>query len=151
MSTKNKEDNKNNLERFIEPSNLQYENALKEIQNGKKESHWIWYIFPQLRGLGFSQNSKFYGINDIDEAKQYLNHEILGPRLIKITETLLNLNKNDPIEIFGNIDSLKVKSCMTLFYYASKNVLFKNVINKYYKGEFCNNTIRKLKKKTTCC
>ena len=139
---------KYNIERFIEPSNSDYETALKEVKNGKKESHWIWYIFPQLKGLGSSYNSKYYGINDINEAKEYLNHKILGNRLIEITQVLLNLNINDPIEIFGPIDSMKVKSSMTLFYYTfnKKNSLFKDVLNKYYNGEYCNITIRKLNK-----
>ncbi len=153
MGNQNIKNNKKKLERFIEPSNLDYEIALKEIKNGKKKSHWIWYIFPQLKGLGNSYNSNYYGIKDINEAKEYLNHIILGNRLIEITETLLNLNINDPIEIFGDIDSKKVNSCMTLFYYASfkKNSLFKNVINKYYNGEYCKNTIRLLNRKKTCC
>ena len=153
MGNQNIKNNKKKLERFIEPSNLDYEIALKEIKNGKKKSHWIWYIFPQLKGLGNSYNSNYYGIKDINEAKEYLNHNILGNRLIEITETLLNLNINDPIEIFGDIDSKKVNSCMTLFYYASfkKNSLFKNVINKYYNGEYCKNTIRLLNRKKTCC
>ena len=145
---------KYNTERFIEPSNSDYETALKEVKNGKKESHWIWYIFPQLKGLGNSYNSNYYGIKNINEAKEYLNHKILGKRLIEITETLLKVNINDPIEIFGKIDSIKVKSSMTLFYYASnkENSLFKNVLNKYYNGEYCNNTIRLLNiKSKTCC
>ena len=153
MGNQNIKNNKKNLERFIEPSNLDYEIALKEIKNGKKKSHWIWYIFPQLKGLGNSYNSNYYGIKDINETKEYENNKILGNILIKITETLLNLNINDPIEIFGDIDSKKVNSCMTLFYYASfkKNSLFKNVINKYYNGEYCKNTIRLLNRKKTCC
>ena len=148
MGSGNIVNNKNNVERFIKPSNSFYDKALKEIKNGKKESHWIWYIFPQLKGLGSSYNSNYYGINDINEAKEYLNHEILGNRLIEITQMLLNLNKNDPFEIFGPIDSMKVKSSMTLFYYTfnKKNSLFKDVLNKYYNGEYCNITIRKLNK-----
>ena len=148
MGSGNIVNNKNNVERFIKPSNSFYDKALKEIKNGKKESHWIWYIFPQLKGLGSSYNSNYYGINDINEAKEYLNHEILGNRLIEITQMLLNLNKNDPFEIFGPIDSMKVKSSMTLFYYAfnKKNSLFKDILNKYYNGEYCNITIRKLNK-----
>ena len=148
MGSGNITNNKINIERFIKPSNSFYDKALKEIKNGKKESHWIWYIFPQLKGLGSSYNSKYYGINDINEAKEYLNHKILGNRLIEITQVLLNLNINDPIEIFGPIDSMKVKSSMTLFYYTfnKKNSLFKDVLNKYYNGEYCKITIRKLNK-----
>ena len=134
----------NGIERFLEPNNEDYEIALKEINNGHKDSHWIWYIFPQLRGLGKSYMSEFYGIKDLNEAKEYLNHEILGKRLIKITESLSNLDTNNPIQVFGYIDAVKVKSCMTLFYLASemKNELFKKILDKFYNGDYCKKTIK---------
>ena len=109
----------NGVERFITPSDEDYETALEEIKKGHKYSHWIWYIFPQLKGLGRSFMSEYYGIKDLKEAKEYLNHQILGQRLIEITECLSNLEINDPIEVFGSIDAVKVKSCMTLFYQAA--------------------------------
>ncbi len=130
------------IDRFIEPNEEDYEVALKEIKKGHKESHWIWYIYPQLKGLGHSYMSSYYGIKDLNEAKEYLNHPILGKRLIEITKTLLLLDIQNPIKIFGSIDAVKVKSCMTLFYLASKNKLFMNVLEKFYNGRFCEKTIQ---------
>ena len=130
------------IDRFIQPNEEDYEIALKEIKKGHKESHWIWYIYPQLRGLGQSYMSSYYGIKDLNEAKEYLNHPILGKRLIEITKTLLLLDIQNPIKIFGSIDAVKVKSCMTLFYLASKNKLFMNVLEKFYNGRFCEKTIQ---------
>ena len=131
----------NNLNRYIEAQSYDYERALKEIKNGKKESHWMWYIFPQIKGLGFSATSKFYEIQSIDEAISYLDNEILGPRLIEISNELLKLKTNNPIEIFGEIDSLKLKSSMTLFAYISDNDIFNQVLEKYYNNELDQNTI----------
>ena len=141
--------NDNGIERFLDPNNEDYETALEEIKKGHKYSHWIWYIFPQLKGLGMSYMSEFYGIKDLNEAKEYLNHQILGQRLIEITECLLNLEINNPIQVFGSIDAVKVKSCMTLFYLASdkKNQLFKKILDKFYNGAYCVNTERILEEK----
>ena len=131
-----------NLERFIKAQKLNYERALKEIKNGKKLTHWIWYIFPQIKGLGYSEISKYYGIDDLAEAKAYLQNEYLRNNLLEITEALLNLDSNNPTEILGYPDDLKVKSCMTLSNYADQSILiFKKVIDKYYNGEFDNKTI----------
>ena len=139
----------NDVERFINPSNQDYIQALKEIKNGKKETHWIWYIFPIMKGLRNSNISKFYGIKDLQEAKYFLNHEILGKRLIEITQVLLDLQTDNLVEIFGDIDAKKIQSCMTLFYLASdkKMKLFINVLNKYCNGNFCDKTIELLKLK----
>jgi len=130
-----------NLNRYIEAQSYDYERALTEIKNGKKESHWMWYIFPQIKGLGFSATSKFYEIQSIDEAISYLDNEILGPRLIEISNELLKLKSNNPIEIFGEIDFLKLKSSMTLFSYISNNQIFNKVLEKYYNNELDINTI----------
>src|SRR5579885_2152596 len=108
-------DSKNNLSRFLEAQKKDFEIALHEIKKGKKTQHWMWYIFPQIKGLGFSEMSKYYAIRDKAEAQEYLNHEILGARLIEISTALLNLNTNDPVSVFGSIDSVKLKSSMTLF------------------------------------
>lgn len=131
----------NNLNRYIEAQSYDYEQALKEIKNGKKETHWMWYIFPQIKGLGFSATSKFYEIQSIDEAKSYLEHEILGTRLIEITSELLKLKSNNIIDVLGSIDSLKLKSSMTLFSYISNNQIFNQVLEKYYNNELDINTI----------
>lgn len=124
---------KYNLQRFISAQEHSYKTALSEIRNGEKVSHWIWYIFPQLKGLGHSQRSKYYGIKNIDEAKNYLAHPILGARLLEITEALLNLNENNPLKVMGSPDDLKLKSCMTLFAYISEDgSIFHQVLEKYF-------------------
>ena len=128
----------NNILRFVEAQKNSwagYDNALKEISNGKKISHWIWYIFPQLRGLGYSRRSNFYGIADRKEAEDYLADPILGPRLREITETLLKNTDKTANAIFGEIDAQKVKSCMTLFDCISPNDIFSDVLDSFFNGE----------------
>lgn len=130
-----------NLERFIKIQKLQYEKCLEEIKNGKKESHWIWYIFPQLRALGESEISDYYGISDLTEAKEYLNNEYLKNNLIEISTELLKIDK-DIQEIIGNIDSIKVNSSMTLFKHADSSIeIFDKVIEKFYNGNEDNLTL----------
>jgi uncharacterized protein (DUF1810 family) len=120
------------LDRFIEAQRKMYPQALKEIKNGKKESHWVWYIFPQFVGIGFSYDSHYYGIKSIKEAREYYENEYLRNNLIEITEALLKMSKNQYIECFSNIDYTKICSSMTLFFVATKNELFKEAIDKYY-------------------
>ncbi len=104
-----------NLNRFLLAQENTYEQALREIQAGRKMSHWMWFIFPQMKGLGTSFNSTFYGISGRDEAEAYLAHPILGPRLVEISKVLLT-HADKPIElILGHMDSLKLKSCVELF------------------------------------
>lgn len=124
----------NDINRFLKAQEYDYELALREIKNGRKINHWMWYIFPQIRGLGESDTSIYYGIKDLEEASEYLNHEILGTRLIEITNELLKLETNDSNEIFGYIDSIKLKSCMTLFDIVSNNDIFNKVLEKFYNG-----------------
>lgn len=131
----------NNLERFVDAQKDTYERAYKEICNGRKETHWMWFIFPQIIGLGESEMSDYYAIKSEEEAMEYLNHEVLGPRLISITEALLNLSDVDAYSIFDGIDSLKLKSSMTLFYLVSENPLFASVLNKFYDGELDSHTV----------
>ena len=134
------------LERFITAQNYSYQNALSEIRSGKKFSHWIWYIFPQLKGLGHSQRSEFYGIENIDEAKNYLAHPILGARLLEITDALLKLDENDPFKVMGSPDDMKLKSCMTLFASISdKDSIFHKVLEKYFNGTKDENTLSIIK------
>lgn len=124
-----------NLNRFIKAQADSYEIAYYELSNGKKESHWMWYIFPQICGLGKSDIAIYYSINSLEEAKQYLKHEVLGPRLIALVDILLNLKTNDPVEIFYFPDNLKLWSSMTLFMYADEtNPKFKQVLDKYFQG-----------------
>lgn len=134
------------MKKFLDAQEDDYEVALNEIKSGHKRSHWIWYIFPQIDGLGHSSTAKYYSIKDLEEAKEYLNNEILRSRLIEISNELLKLN--DSIDnIMGYPDNLKLCSCMTLFYEADPSIdVFKKVIDKFYNGKFDENTIRILKK-----
>lgn len=102
------------LQRFVEAQQQTYTTALGEIQQGRKESHWMWFIFPQLRGLGHSPTSVHFGIRDRSEAQDYLNHPVLGPRLQQMTEAVLH-SEQSVLSLFGSIDALKFSSCMTLF------------------------------------
>lgn len=132
-----------NLERFVEAQdNGIYENAIKEISNCKKRSHWIWFIFPQVYGLGKSDTSIKYSIYSKDEALAYLNHAILGPRLHKSCECLLSCQSCNIIDIFGYLDYLKVRSSMTLFSFISnKNNIYDDIINKFYNNEYDKKTL----------
>ena len=130
-----------NISRFREASDWNYEFALKEIQNGQKRSHWIWFIFPQMRGLGFSHNSNYYGIVDLDEAKAYLEDSILGARLRDIAQALLAHNDKTAVEIFGSIDAMKVKSSMTLFDLVAPNDIFAQILSQFYDGNRCTRTL----------
>ena len=133
------------LDRFINAQERTYEVALAEIKNGQKKTHWMWYIFPQLRGLGFSQMAYTYGIVDLNEAKEYLAHPILSERLIKITKALLDLNENDPEVILGDIDALKLKSSMTLFSLASEEgSVFYKTLEKFFGGSLDRETLKLL-------
>jgi len=121
---------------FLNAQEKSYDQALSEIRAGRKRTHWIWFVFPQLKGLGVSQNSELYGICDLQEAKEYLLHPILGTRLIEITESLAELQEFRPEKIFGELDALKVRSCMTLFHAADPDrKIFQIVLDKYYDGE----------------
>ena len=111
-----------------------YQNALAEIRGGKKRSHWMWYIFPQIAGFGHSHNTKFYAIRSKEEARAYLDDEILGPRLREISEALLDLGTNNPAEAFGTPDWMKLGSSMTLFDYVAPNDVFHRVLQKFFSG-----------------
>lgn len=132
------------LERFIEAQEMNYAQALREIKEGEKRGHWIWYIFPQIKGLGHSYNSEFYGISSKEEAKAYLEHPVLGKRLREITQALLDCNNRSADDILGFPDVLKVRSCMTLFDLVLPNDIFNDVLYKYYEGQRCDKTIWRL-------
>lgn len=129
------------LERFEEAQKHDYNLALYEITQGKKESHWMWYIFPQIKGLGFSPTADFYAIEDLQEAEEYLNHPILSTRLHRLCEALLALRTNDAMEIFGYPDNLKLKSSMTLFYCVAADRIFLQVLEKFYEGKLDEKTL----------
>ena len=137
----------NSLDRFLEAQERMYETALKEIKNGEKESHWMWYIFPQLRGLGRSQMAYTYGINGLEEAKAYLDHPVLSARLIEISEALLKHKNQDIENILGDIDAMKLRSSMTLFALISEeNSVFHQVLDCFYDGKMDKQTIKLTKK-----
>lgn len=140
-------DQENNLKRFTDAQKLSYQTALSEIKNGRKRSHWMWYIFPQIRGLGFSETSRFYGIQDLKEAQDYLNDPLLGNRLIEICEVLSELKSNDPYQIFGSPDDVKLKSSMTLFAaLPNTNPIFQAVLDKFFGGKKDTQTLHLINK-----
>ena len=133
------------LNRFIQAQENTYHIALNEIKEGKKQSHWMWFIFPQVHGLGKSLISQKYSIKNYDEAKDFINHDILGSRLIEITKALIKLENKSAKEIFGIPDYLKLKSSMTLFKIISTdNNIFSDTLNKYFNGEVCQYTKNQL-------
>lgn len=135
---------RNEINRFITAQENSYEQALIEIISGSKKSHWMWYIFPQYRGLGYSDTSKFYAIKNLNEAKEYLGHSILGDRLREITNVLLELENTNANRIFGSPDDLKLKSCMTLFSVVEDDDdnIFKKVIDKYFDNHIDEKTLK---------
>jgi uncharacterized protein (DUF1810 family) len=125
-----------NLNRFIEAQMTTYEGAMLELTRGRKESHWVWYIFPQIEGLGKSDIAKLYSIKSLEEGRAYLEHSVLGPRLIEACEILLNLNDASMDEVMGFPDNLKLLSSMTLFESVSdSNSIFTSIINVYFDNE----------------
>lgn len=132
------------LNRFISAQEKNYEQALKEIKNGKKITHWIWYIFPQLKGLGESYTSQFYGLDGIEEAKSYYENDILKKHLLEISNALLLID-NEIDNILSFPDNLKLKSSMTLFNFVDPSEqVFINIINKFYDGELDQLTLNLL-------
>lgn len=123
------------VERFIDAQKEDYDMAFREIINGKKRNHYMWYIFPQIKGLGRSSTAKYYGIDDLEEAREYMENEYLANNLIGISNELLKLETNDPVEIFGHTDSKKLRSSMTLFELVSDNDVFSSVLEKYFDGK----------------
>ena len=133
---------KYDLSRFHKAQEWDYETALSEIRSGHKRSHWIWYIFPQLKGLGMSGMSDRYGISGMEEAKEYLEDPVLRSRLVEISSALLTLESSDPGDVMGYPDDLKLRSCMTLFSLADPGEpVFREVLDKYFHGEPDTRTI----------
>jgi uncharacterized protein (DUF1810 family) len=134
-----------NLERFVEAQRNDYAVALSEIKKGKKRSHWMWYIFPQALGLGYTSASMEYGIKNVNEAAAYLQHEILGKRLIEISSALLQLETNDALAVFGRPDNLKLRSSMTLFSLVpGADEVFQKVLDKFFNGKKDDKTLQLL-------
>lgn len=125
-----------NFKRFLTAQETEFDTALAEIKNGQKTTHWIWFVFPQIAGLGFSDTSKFYAIKNKAEASQYLAHPVLGERLIEICSALLAIEGKNVYQIFGSTDSLKLKSSITLFnILENTNPVFQDVLDRFFKGE----------------
>ena len=130
------------LSRFHKAQQGSYETALAEIRSGRKRSHWIWYIFPQIQGLGFSSTAQYYAIENLEEAKAYLADPVLRERLLEILNALLALDSCDPSEVMGYPDDLKLRSSMTLFSLAEPEcTVFRDVLDKFYGGREDERTI----------
>jgi uncharacterized protein (DUF1810 family) len=126
-------DDPHDLNRFLQAQEDDYEQALSEIKSGRKRSHWMWYIFPQIDGLAFSSTSKRYAIKSIDEARAYLAHPVLGPRLLECAEAVVGVEGRTATEIFGSPDNMKLQSCATLFARVSPGgSVFERLLGKYY-------------------
>ena len=135
------------LERFYKAQEYDYETALSEIRNGRKESHWMWYIFPQITGLGRSTTAEYYAIKSKEEAEGYIEDPVLGKRLIEISQALFQIESDDAEMVMGWPDNLKLRSCMTLFAeVAPEQPVFRNVLEKFYDGEMDGKTLDILKK-----
>lgn len=133
------------LVRFVEAQASTYDQALSEIRSGHKQTHWMWYVFPQLAGLGSSAASVYYAIASLEEAEAYLRHPVLGPRLIESAEAVLAVEGKSAAEIFGTPDDLKLRSCATLFARASSpGSVFEKVLARYYAGKPDPMTLRLL-------
>lgn len=131
------------LQRFKEAQKQDFDLALEEIRRGQKRSHWMWYIFPQIRGLGFSSMSAYYGIRNLEEAMDFLKDPYLGGNLKEICQALLELDTDNPHQVFGSPDDLKLLSSMTLFEKAEgKAGIFTKVIEKYYGGKRDQKTLK---------
>lgn len=134
-----------NLKRFLGAQATIYEKALAELKAGQKRSHWMWYIFPQYKGLGFSSMSQKYAIKSLDEARAYLNHPILGDRLLECTTTVLGITGRSAHQIFGSPDDLKLRSCATLFAIVSPaDSLFVQLLDRFYDGQKDTKTLQLL-------
>ena len=130
------------LKRFVEAQERDYPQAVSEIRRGQKRTHWMWYIFPQFDGLGFSATSRHYSIKSVAEATAYLNHPVLGPRLLECVAAALSVDNRSAYEVFGSPDDMKLRSCATLFAYVSPaGSVFERLLEKYFQGERDSKTL----------
>ncbi|HUO30423.1 MAG TPA: DUF1810 domain-containing protein [Bryobacteraceae bacterium] len=135
-----------NLQRFVAAQNPVYDQVRRELREGLKRGHWMWFIFPQVKGLGHSEMALIFGIASLDEAKAYLSHAILGPRLLECTQLVMRVEERTVQQIFGDPDELKFRSCMTLFAHAAtENTIFKSALRKYCGNEFDQLTVHRLR------
>ena len=138
--------NKHLFDDFIQAQNTVYPSVIKELTEGRKRSHWMWFIFPQVKGLGHSTMARRFAIESLEQAKEYLQHDVLGARLIECAELLMLHPDKSALEIFGSIDTLKLHSSLTLFTLASSNkkCVFNELLDQYYQGSYDINSIRML-------
>lgn len=130
------------LQRFVDAQANVYERALFEIKSGRKRSHWMWFIFPQVEGLGTSSMSRRFAIRSVAEARAYLDHPLLGPRLLECAQAALAVDTSSALELFGSPDDLKLSSCATLFAsVSSEESVFRQLINKYFDGKADERTL----------
>ena len=135
------------LNRFLTAQEHTYQNALAEVKSGQKRTHWMWYIYPQLRGLGFSPTSQKFGIRSLEEASAYLDHPVLGPRLIEACKAALKNVTRTPTEVFGSPDDTKLRSCATLFARVSTDdSVFHKIIARQFHGEYDERTLALLER-----
>lgn len=132
------------LARFIEAQANVYETALAEIRAGAKRSHWMWFVFPQLRGLGHSPTAHYYGIASLAEARAYLAHPVLGPRYLECVKALQALGGSDPVSIFGSVDAMKLRSSLTLFEAAGGSPLLDDALERWFDGDRDESTLHRL-------
>lgn len=123
-----------NLARFVDAQADSYERALVEIRSGHKVTHWMWYVFPQLAGLGRSATAQKFAVRSLDEARAYLAHPILGPRLIACADAALSVKERSALEIFGSPDERKLQSCATLFARVAPKTMFAQLLDRFYQG-----------------
>lgn len=138
------------LDRFIDAQKQDYAMAFREISNGRKRNHYMWYIFPQIKCLGHSSTSKHYAIDGLEEPREYMDNDYLGNNLLNISRKLLELETDDPISIFGHTDSKKLKSSMTLFELVSDDEVFSQVLEKYFDGQRDERTLEIVERNETC-
>ena len=148
MSSKTCADDPFDLDRFVTAQEADYERALSEIRSGRKRTHWMWYVFPQVEGLGSSPTSRRYSIKSLEEARAYLGHPILGPRLRAIADAALAVEGRAARDVFGSPDDLKLRSSATLFASLSPpGSVFDRLIEKYFSGERDTRTLQLLAKR----
>lgn len=148
LPTMQQEKQETSLARFTEAQVGKYEDAYRELVNGRKTSHWMWYIFPIIDGLGHSETAKFYALRDMVEAQDYFNHPVLGRRLVDISTLLLGLEGRSAHDIFGPPDDFKLQACMTLFSFMQPTVaVFEQVLSKYFEGRKDPSTLAILRNK----
>jgi uncharacterized protein (DUF1810 family) len=133
------------LQRFVDAQRGSYDTALGELRAGSKRSHWMWFVFPQIAGLGRSETARHFAISGLDEARAYLAHPVLGPRLVECTQVLADLDSTDAVAVLGSVDAQKLRSSMTLFAHADpEQPLFRAVLDSYFGGAEDDETTSRL-------